>query len=627
MRAGHLGGWTALVAALLVAAGALLPVPPQFLTNHLDPSFGVTLHFAAAHGYRVGSGLISPFGPLGFVFYHQYSPDTFAALFAVRAVLAALTCWALAWIGSATWGLPWGAALALFACVPFLAPPDVWFMTLPLLALLIELPAGRNPPASLRAALGVGIGAVGMIKFTFLVAALAVLVPMAAVDLLARRRVPLTAATALITAMLVWVATGHTAADWLRYLDWSVWEITAGYATAMHFLIDGRLILHAVVVSLLVFVVTALLIEQRLHVGRRAAQLALGIVLALLFKAGFVRADVHVFITCFALLVIAALLALLWSRRPSQLFVGALLVALVPGGLLAHAVAVVGWPSTYFRPVLPPRAIRRLAALPFVVAGDALTRAADEHAAAIRAANPLPALQGSVDVYSYDQAVVLAHGFDFHPRPAFQSYMAYTPRLAHANAQFLLDDGAPEWILFHVESIDMRLASLEDAPSWPLLITQYGLFARAWPFAVLQRRATPLAWHLEPLGNVQTQTGELINVPSGAEGPIWARINVHETRRDALVAALLTGPVMYVGIGRVDGRARAYRIVTAMARDGFLLSPVVEDTADFTRLFTPETADRGHDASSLTVQFKAAPGISTEPRQVEIEFFRLVVER
>src|SRR6185369_2519278 len=278
--------------------------------------------------------LISPFGPLGFVFYDQYFPDTFAALCAVRVVLAAVTCWALAWIGSATWGLPWGAALALFACAPFLAPPDVWFMTLPLLAMLVELPAGRSPPAWLRAALGVAIGLVGMIKFTFLVAALAVLAPMAAADLLTRRRIPLTTAAALIAAMLVWLATGHTGADWLRYLDWSAWEITAGYATAMHFLIDGRLLLHAVVASLAVFFAGAVLIERRPHIGRRAAQLALLIVLGLLFKAGFVRADVHVFITCFGLLVIAALLVLLWSRRPLQLFVGALLVALVPGGLL-----------------------------------------------------------------------------------------------------------------------------------------------------------------------------------------------------------------------------------------------------------------------------------------------------
>src|SRR6266702_785840 len=109
MRGGQLAGWTALAAAVLTAAGALLPIPPQLLASHLDEAFGATLHFAAAHRYAVGTQLISTFGPLGFVFYDTYFPATFAWLLVIRAALAAATCGALAWIGYAAWGSPWGA--------------------------------------------------------------------------------------------------------------------------------------------------------------------------------------------------------------------------------------------------------------------------------------------------------------------------------------------------------------------------------------------------------------------------------------------------------------------------------------------------------------------------------------
>src|SRR5262249_50989145 len=156
---------------------------------------------------------------------------TFAWLFALRAALAAVTCWALAWIGYAAWRGPWGAALAIAACTPFFASPDVWFLILPLLAALMEL-VDRPVPAALRVTLGAAIGAASLIKFAFLLAAIAVLAPLSAAAVL-KRRVPLSAVGALIGGGGAWVATGNGWGDWLAYLDWSAREISPGYADAM----------------------------------------------------------------------------------------------------------------------------------------------------------------------------------------------------------------------------------------------------------------------------------------------------------------------------------------------------------------------------------------------------------
>ena len=361
MRAGHIAGWAALVAALLAAAGAMLPIPPQFLSNRLDPAFAATLHFAAAHGYAVGSQIISTFGPLGFVFYDLYLPETYTWLLVMRGALAGATCWTLAWIGYAAWDSPWGAAVALLLCAPFLASPDVWFLVLPLLVVLIELPAGRRAPVALRATLGAVVGLVGLIKVSVLLAALAVLVPLTAASLWTRRRVPVSATAALLAGTAGWCAAGQRPARLLSYLDWSLREISAGYASAMQLPADSLLVLHAAVVSLAVFGAAVLLIQRRLASGRAAAMLACASVLYLLFKAGFVRADVHVFITTFGLLVISLLLALLWDRRPTRCAVAALLVGLLPGLLWLHAVAVQGPPGMYFPPIFAYQAIGRLA--------------------------------------------------------------------------------------------------------------------------------------------------------------------------------------------------------------------------------------------------------------------------
>jgi hypothetical protein len=626
VRAGRIAGCTALVAALLAAAGALLPIPPQFLANRLDPAFGAALHFGAAHGYAVGTRLISTFGPLGFVFYNQYDPQTFAWLLALRAALAAVTCWVLAWLGWAALGSPWGAAFAVAACTPFLASPDVWFLTLPALAVLVELQADRAPPLALRLALGAAIGLASLIKFTFLLAALAVLVPLAGPDVRARRRVPVVAVTAVVVGAATWLLTGQGAGDWLRYLDWSVRDISSGYAGAMQLPADGWLTVHAAAVSAAVLVAGALLVRRRLSSGRWAADLALAGILYLLFRAGFVRADVHTFITSFGLLVLAVLLALLWARRPADLVIAALLVALLPGGLWVHTLAVQGPPIMYFGPVFPDQAIRRLSAAPLLFSGDALASAHARRLADLRAANPLPPLSGPVDVYSYDQAVVLAYGLDYRPRPVFHSYMAYSPRLARANAEFLLGADAPDWILFRVSPIDHGLPALDDAPSWPILMSRYRVSQTTNAYAVLQRRSTALPWRLEPLGHVETETGRAVAVPSAAEGPIWARIDVGATRRDALRAALLAEPLTYIGILRSDGATSGFRLVRALAREGFVLSPLVQDTADFARLMSLQRDEEiDHDAAALTVQLET--GSDAEPRPVSVEFSRLVVSK
>jgi hypothetical protein len=619
-------GWTALVAALLVAAGALVPLAPEFLTHQLDPSFGATLHFGAAHRYAVGSQLISTFGPLGFVFYEQYSADTFAWLLALRAVLAAATCWALAWLGYVSWASPWGGAVALLACAPFLAAPDVWFLTLPLLAVLIELPAAR-PPLLLRLLLGTAIGLVTLIKFTVLLAALAVLVPMTAAELLARRRMPAVTVAALVTTPLAWLTAGQRPADWLRYVDWSVREIFLGYSSAMQIHVHWTLTLQAALVSLAVLVSGLRLVRQRMPVGGWGAALALTGTVFMLFRAGFVRADVHVYTTVFGTLILAVLLTLLRGRNPRHLKAGALLILLGPGALFAHAIPVRHKPNGDFLPVFPHTAIGRLAALPLLASGDALERAQAQRAAAIRAANPLPPLRGAVDVYSHDQAVVLAHGLEFRPRPVFHSYMAYSPRLAGANADFLLGESAPEWILVRVAPIDRRLPALDDAPSWPLFMTRYRLDRSAGAFALLRKRERPLPWHLEPLERVETVTDSAIAVPPAGAGPIWARIDVRPSRRDAVVGTLLSPPLTSIAAVLNNGQQVRYRLVPALAGDGFVLSPLVRDTADFMRLesLEPDPAP-ANGVAVMSVHVSTAPGGTAGARAVTIEFFRLVVD-
>lgn len=615
-------GVAALAVAVAMALGALTPLEPAFISLALDHSFGATLHVAAVT--RTGSRLISTYGPLGFVFYDLYLPATFGWLLLLQFTFAAVLCWVLAWIGYTAAGSPWRAAGAVAACSPFLALPDVRFLTLPLMAVVIELPRRGTAPTSLRMAIGAAVGMLSLIKFTFLIAALVVLGPLTVADAM-RRRIPVIALAALTAGAIVWLAMGLTWGDWVAYLDWSLRDVTPGYGSAMQCPTTLWLTAHAAAVSAMLLGIGALLVWRRLRAGRAAAVLSLAGLLFLLFKAGFVRADVHVFITAFALLTLSLVFAVATCRTATHVAVALLVVAALPGALLWHAEAVHGAPTTTFQPVPPWDALRRLSLLPGVLWGDRLEREHARRTAQIRAEAQLPALHGPVDVYPYQQGLLIAHDVDFRPRPVFQSYMAYTPRLARANADVLLGERAPEWILFQPLTIDHRLPMLDEATSWPLFFTHYRVAGRTAGFALLQRRPVPLPSDLTPLGTVRTATGTPVDVPPASSGPIWARIDVPETAADRLMTALLAAPLVFMHITLHDGRTRIYSIVPSLAREGFLLSPLVENVDQFVRLLQREPAHPADDVASITMSVSAPLSRESAPHAVEVQFSRLVI--
>jgi hypothetical protein len=65
-----------------------------------------------------------------------------------------------------------------------------------------------------------------------------------------------------------------------------------------------------------------------------------------------------------------------------------------------------------------------------------LHEAHEEAVTFVQTAFPIPATSGPVDMFGYRQGILLAHGAEFSPRPVFQNFAAYTPKLAEINRQF-----------------------------------------------------------------------------------------------------------------------------------------------------------------------------------------------
>lgn len=612
--------WVVLVGAAIVAAAMQLPLHPGLLEPTLDGSFAMVLHHAAAQPLAERPQLISTYGPLGFSHFSFYLPQTFAAMLAVRAALAAVLCWAIAWVGWAGSGSPWGAALALLAGAPFLNGPDARCFVLLALVPLLELAPAR-PPTALRLALGAALGVLALVKVTFVTAALLVLAPLGVLALL-RRRVPVSALAAAVTVLVGWWATGLGAAAFAAYLDWSFRDITPGYTPAMQLRTSTALVVHAAAVSLALLAWASALAWRRLRGWWWAPVAAFAGVVLLQFKAGFVRADIHVYTTAFAVWLEAVLLAFLGAPRRRATWLAAALAAALSAPLLAHALAENGVASA--RLPSPRELAAGLRALPALLRGDDLAAAHAARARELRAMLPLPPFDGGVDMIAFQQSLLLAGGASYRPRPVFQSYMAYTPRLARANAAYLGGPTAPRWLLVDPTTIDGRFPTIDDAAVWPVLLGAYRAAGRVGPYALFERRSEPRPPRLVPLGTVDARTDQPIAVPSAAQGPIWARIAVDDSLGERLVTQLFAAPYEYLDVVYTTNAAWRARLVPAIAADGFLLSPVI-GTVD--ALLALSSGDRSalenQIVRSVRVHVASPFGGPTAPRTVHVEFSRL----
>src|SRR5262249_9336523 len=130
---------------------------------------------------------------------------------------------------------------------------------------------------------------------------------------------------------------------------------------------------------------------------------------------------------------------------------------------LAHLLVTEYFPTNFFTLVAAPlRSIPQTAmeARNAIFYDRERRQEFDEYQRSLRTQDGLPELTGTVDSYSFNQSAVLVHGWNYRPRPIFQSYTAYTETLAKLNAEFLKGDKAPDYILFEIAPIDGRFPAM-----------------------------------------------------------------------------------------------------------------------------------------------------------------------
>ena len=200
-----------------------------------------------------------------------------------------------------------------------------------------------------------------------------------------------------------------------------------------------------------------------------------------------------------------------------------------------------------------------------------------------------PRVEGTVDAYPYGSADLIAAGLRYTPRPVFESYMAWTPRLTELNAAHLRGASAPQWLSVGIDSVDERYALFDDAPSWLEMIRRYDV-AGSSDRLLLRKSASVRPLSFVPIGSGHWRFNEDLALPDAPM--LWLAIDLQPTLLTRVEEIIARPPVIYIEIVTADGKRAGYRAPVALLRGGFLVSPHVTSIADLEALMRDQSGRR-----------------------------------
>lgn len=580
-----------------------LPLFPSMPAAGLDPSWRMALNEAWARGFDFAQAMVFTYGPYAFLSTQQYQPETYPVLLICALFLGTVLFLLLRNIelGSKETPRVFVILLCLIASGCTRAP-DVRFLCCAFLLLVaaaggrraevadgVRSPLLRTPVVLSLASFSLGL--ICLVKGTYAVeiGAMGALSMIALYTAGRRLLAPAILLSFVSGLVLFWLAAGQPLGELPRFFIEQAW-VAAGYGPAMG--LGGSVLPPALFI--LSSAPLAMAIRRDLQpptVCKYTVAIGMAITLLLGFKEGFVREDEwHVMIAAEILFILP------WCWHFDRADVWRKVQASMAG--LTVLVFVLMYPSVLdlqekaagvgqflhcldLGPIDCPLRPRRL------------NEVYELSLARIRAQEPLPKVQGTVDVYTADQYLAIANGYQWDPRPVGQSYSAYGPALARMNAEHLAGAKAPDGALFALDTIDERLPTLADGPSWPILLSQYSAQwlatpARPYggiPIAYLKRKPdwSRIAVTQHRLLETTAGLGDRVDLPA-SDGVLFARIDIRPNLYGRFEDLLLRGSELYIDFLFPGGRVERYRFIPGMARPGFVISPVVTDASQFVGL-------------------------------------------
>ncbi|PJE11401.1 MAG: hypothetical protein CK430_08875 [Legionella sp.] len=566
---------------LVITISVFVPFSPKMPAPGLDPSWALGLNQALALGLAFGKDIVFTLGPYSAIYTKAYHPSTDLMMMSGSFYLAVSYWMCFLYLMR---GIKWHWTLLFCGLLlTMIYVRDSLLFSYPLLVGLacFKMNACEKPTGLAHRFYLVlffaPFGLLPLIKGSLLILCALVAALCAGYFLINKKNQSalLCLLSPLVSLVLFWLVAGQSVNNLLPYMSSTI-SLASSFTEAMS--VDGihdEIILY-LVNSVLIF----LFIVFRKQLPATARLFILGIFfifLFLSFKTGFTRHYGHAFIASSSILIAALMLPFMFNSKLTLLLI---LFSLNTWSYInSHYTPISianNFKSTYTAAwfglkhrINDPNSFRK----DFELAMNFLQQRSS-----------FPSLLGTTDIYSSNQSYLIASPNTWSPRPVFQSYSVFTANLAEKNRRHLLGNNRPDNIIFRIEPIDERIPSLEDGSSWPLLIANYQPVEFKNGFLFLQKR-NPITENSTQLLVSETHfLGETIELPKTTH-PLFAQIEIKPTWGGYLAILFFKPAPLQISFELQNGIKKQYRFIRNMAKSGFLLSPLIENTAEFALLY------------------------------------------
>jgi MFS family permease len=525
-----------------------------------------------------------------------YHPKTYVLVVAFRLLMGAVLVLSAYYLARKS-DMPRRSAIVSFillVLVTGLRPtPDTLGMVLILMGLFLHLHFPHNWRSNLLFAIA---AALSLVKFSFFVMSLSVLIFAISIDIMKDRNFFSMVLTYVSFFAMGVVLMGMNAVQLSDYIAGGL--ILSNEYSAMALLGPTEHLVYFLLGAVSLLGVLFHLAHHRRSMSFLFTAMGTLIYVLISLKAGLIRHDIHVLTS--STMLLGAVIPALWVCFNSQWAARKKTVALSP---LFFSVALLWVTVVYVQTHYAEKPIRtyvetRLGGGYF--ASDALLAPLKKdrqtkHENAIRLLKerfPLPAEKaGTFDIYPYQLGVLLAHDVAYTPRPVPQSYLAYSAQLVLKNLRHVQDPATrPDHILFDVSAIDTRLPALDDGASWYEIMTQYRV-----------KDILPGFLHLMPVEKAEKpmpqfsqfqalDLNEALEIKNADQRMVWARIRTDKTFLGALLEFFYKVPPLEMSLELQDGTVKKYTLPGSAAERQVLLSPMITTQRQFALAATGKIA-------------------------------------
>lgn len=189
--------------------------------------------------------------------------------------------------------------------------------------------------------------------------------------------------------------------------------------------------------------------------------------------------------------------------------------------------------------------------------------------------------KNTIDIFPWDTEYLIENKLNYHCRPLFQSFSAYTAYLQEKNYNFYVNNG-PKYILFDYESIDGRYPFNDEAKLNMFILKNYTLSdtftsnERLRSLLLRKKETQPLV--ISKMDERQFALTDNIPVIVDAD---FLKIDVALNFKGKKRAFSLRSPALDIQFTTQDGKTHAYKTSTELLKAGVMVQDLIENHQDF----------------------------------------------